>query len=135
VLKRILMHPEVLQHVVPSGGSWKRAVEALCVGMKKPRPQASTLYNKACWGMEVIRSIAEYNPASFEDDATFLPFISQVKALITTQSILQEAQGDDRKLSDVSDDYGVGGDSLADGGSPAAPSASAAPGGGGEWDF
>src|SRR5882757_3376874 len=68
--------------------------------MKNVRPKATVLYNKAKLGHDIIRSIADYNPATFEDDANFSAFISNVDAFITTQSILQEALTDDLKKGD-----------------------------------
>jgi hypothetical protein len=91
VLTKILKDPEVVAHVAPSGGSWLRVVEKLTAKMKRARPRASTLYNKALLGESIIRSIAEYTPGAFEDDETFSKFISQVDRFITTQSIVQES--------------------------------------------
>jgi len=95
VIRRILMHDEVRRQVAPTGGSWWRVVEALYMAMKNTRPKATILYNKAKLGNSIIRKIAEYNAASFENDSTFSAFISDVDAFITTQSILQEALTDD----------------------------------------
>ncbi len=100
VIQRIFMHPEILRQVVPSGGTWWRVVETLYMEMKHMRPKATVLYNKAKLGYEIIRSIADYNPATFEDDKNFSSFISNVDAFITTQSILQEALTDDLKLAE-----------------------------------
>ncbi len=91
VIKNILMHPEVTRQVVPVGGTWWRVVETLYSAMKSSRPKSTVLYNKAKLGQTILKSIAEYNPASFEDDANFSGFISNVDAFITTQSILQES--------------------------------------------
>ena len=90
VIRRIFMHPEVLRQIVPQGSTWWRVVETLYMGMKNTRPKATVLYNKAKLGHAIIRSIAEYNPSSFENDTHFSAFISHVDAFITTQSILQE---------------------------------------------
>jgi len=100
VVQRIFMNPEILRQVVPAGGTWWRVVETLYLGMKNVRPKATVLYNKAKLGHDIIRSIADYNPATFEDDANFSAFISNVDAFITTQSILQEALTDDLKKGD-----------------------------------
>jgi hypothetical protein len=100
VIQRIFMHPEVLRQVVPAGGTWWRVVETLYMGMKNVRPKATVLYNKAKLGHDIIRSIADYNPATFEDDKNFSAFISNVDAFITTQSILQESLSDDLRKSD-----------------------------------
>jgi hypothetical protein len=97
VIKRILMHPEVLKQVVPVGGTWWRVVERLYMEIKQTRPRSTALYNKAKLGHDIIAAIADYNPATFEDDATFSDFISNVDAYITTQSILQQALTDDLK--------------------------------------
>ncbi len=104
IIKRIFMHPEVLRQVVPAGGTWWRVVEVLFMDMRKPRPKATVLYNKAKLGHDIIRSVAEYDPASFEDDKSFSAFISSVDAFITTQSILQEALSDDLKKQDDDSD-------------------------------
>ena len=97
VIRRIFMHPEILRQVVPSGGTWWRVVETLSMEMTHTRPKSTVLYNKAKLGHGIIGSIADYNPATFEDDANFSAFISNVDALITTQSILQDALTDDLK--------------------------------------
>jgi hypothetical protein len=91
VIKNILMHKEVTQQVVPVGGTWWRVVETLYSAMKSSRPKSTVLYNKAKLGQTIIKSIAEYNPSTFEDDVNFSGFISNVDAFITTQSILQES--------------------------------------------
>jgi hypothetical protein len=97
VIRRIFMHRDVLRQVVPQGGTWWRAIEQLSIDMKRQRPRATVLYNKAKLGHAIIRSIADYNPTSFEDDKNFFDFISNIDAFITTQSILQEALTDELK--------------------------------------
>jgi hypothetical protein len=105
VVRRIFMHPEILRQVVPAGGTWWRVVETLYMHMKKSRPKATVLYNKAKLGHEIIRAISEYNPSTFEEDSKFSAFISTVDAFITTQSILQDALVDDlKKMEDDDDD-------------------------------
>ncbi len=78
------------------------------------RPRSTAIYNKAKLGHDIIQAVADYDPATFEDDATFSAFISDVDAFITTQSILQDALTDELKKR------GLGG--ARDGG-PAAPGA------------
>jgi hypothetical protein len=59
-------------------------------------------------GQTILKSIAEYNPSSFEDDASFSGFISNVDAFITTQSILQESlphELRDERKKKQDDDY------------------------------
>jgi hypothetical protein len=90
-IRRILMHPEVLKQVVPVGGTWWRAVEKLSQEFKHTKPRSTALYNKAKLGHDIIASIAAYNPSTFEDDASFGDFMSNVDAYVTTQSILQQA--------------------------------------------
>lgn len=104
VVRRIFMHREVLRQVVPAGATWWRVVETLYMGMKNVRPKATVLYNKAKLGHDIIRSIADYNPTTFEDDRNFSAFISNVDAFITTQSILQDALRDDLKNADDEDE-------------------------------
>lgn len=94
-IRRILMHPEVLKQVVPVGGTWWRAVEKLSQEFKHMKPRSTALYNKAKLGHDIIASIADYNPSTFEDDASFGDFMSNVDAYITTQSILQQSLKDD----------------------------------------
>ncbi len=138
VLSRILKHPEVIQHVVPSGGTWQRVVETLSSGMKRTRPRATTLYNKGRLGEGIIRSIAEYTPSSFEDDQGFSAFISQVDAFITTQSILQDSLAS--AIADADADAEEGPDAEADeypeeGTGPIPPSRNNGAGAVDEWDF
>lgn len=109
VIRRIFMHSEILRQIVPQGGTWWRVVEKLYMDMKNMRPKATVLYNKAKLGNEIIRSIADYNPASFEDDKNFSSFISSVDAFITTQSILQEALTDDLKKGEEEEEVGQNG--------------------------
>lgn len=97
VIKRILMHPEVLNQVVPVGGTWWRAVEKLSQDYKHFKPRSIAIYNKAKLGHDIIASIADYNPSTFEDDTNFGDFMSNVDAYITTQSILQQALRDQLK--------------------------------------
>jgi hypothetical protein len=97
VIRRIFMHREVLRQMVPVGGTWWRVVEKLYAECKHARPKATVLHNKAKLGHDIIRAIAEYDPATFEQDETFSAFISNVDAFITTQSILQEALTDSLK--------------------------------------
>lgn len=105
VIQRIFMHREILRQVVPSGGTWWKVVEAVYMDMKNARPKATVLYNKAKIGHDVIRSVADYNPSTFENDKVFSAFISNVDAFITTQSILQDALTDDlRKTDEVEDE-------------------------------
>jgi hypothetical protein len=97
VIRRIFMHPEVLRQIVPQGGTWWRVVEKLYMELKHSRPKSTVIYSKAKLGNKIIRAIAEYNPATFEDETEFSSFISDVDAFITTQSILQEALTDSLK--------------------------------------
>ena len=141
VIQRIFMHPEILRQVVPAGGTWWRVVEALCLDMNKSRPRATVSYNKAKLGHDIIRSIADYDPTAFEDDAAFSKFISLVDAFITTQSILQDALTDDLKKAQEDRDQPVPERSVKPAlSAPPEPSnAPAATGTGtaanGEWDF
>lgn len=101
VIKRIFMHKEVMGQIVPAGGTWWRVVETLYLGMRNERPRATILYNKARLGCDIIRRIAEYNTASFEDNVKFSAFISDVEAYITTQSIIQQDAGGDADAADT----------------------------------
>jgi hypothetical protein len=100
IIQRILMHDEVVRQIVPQGGTWWRVVETLYIGMKNVRPRSTVLYNKAKLGDSILRSIAAYNPSTFENDGPFASFISDVEAFITTQSILQESLTEDLKHGD-----------------------------------
>jgi hypothetical protein len=91
IIRNILMHPEVTRQVVPVGGTWWRVVETLYAAMKGSRPKSTSVYNKAKLGQTILKAIAEYNPSTFENDANFSGFISNVDAFITTQSIIQES--------------------------------------------
>jgi hypothetical protein len=116
VVKRILGHPEVRKHLVPSGGSWWKVVEKLQAGQGR-RTRASVVHNKARIGYSLIRAIAEYTPSRFEEDDPFAEFISNVEAFITTQSILQEeASGDTREgtADEVGHDQSGYGDDRGD---------------------
>jgi hypothetical protein len=146
VIRRILMADEIVRQIVPAGGTWWRVVETLYMEMKKLRPKSTVIYNKAKLGHDIIESIADYNPATFEDDAQFSAFISSVDAFITTQSILQDALTDDlkRQQEDSSEDQPAASPSMplpqnmTPALQPAAVGAAAGAGGSGssdEWDF
>ncbi len=100
VVQRILMHSEVIRQIQPTGGTWWRVAEKLKREMDNRVLKATVEYNKAKLGHDIINSIADYNPASFEDDQTFSDFISNVDAFITTQSILQDTLIDQLKAGD-----------------------------------
>jgi hypothetical protein len=101
VIKRILNHEEVRRHLVPAGGSWWKVVEKLQAGQGR-RGRASVTHNKARIGYSLLRAVAEYTPARFEEDEVFSNFISNVDAFITTQSILQEeARSTDEEHGDA----------------------------------
>ncbi len=100
IIKRILNHPEVVQQLVPAGGTWWKVVELLYEGMKQQRPKTTILYNKAKLGFEIFNSIANYSPATFEDDKNFSDFISNVDAYIITQAQLQASDDDDENDKD-----------------------------------
>lgn len=134
------MHPEILRQVVPQGGTWWRVVEALYMGMNRTRPRSTVIYNKAKLGHDIIRSIADYDPSTFEDDKNFSAFISNVDAFITTQSILQEALVDDLKKTDAEESPAHNGYHTNGNGSPMpdVPAMAAASGPtaqADEWDF
>lgn len=137
VVKRILMHPRVIQ-IVPTTTTWWQVVESIQQEMGHPRPKGTVIYNKAKLGYDIIRAIADYTPQAFEDDGTFSQFISTVDAFITTQSILQDALTDDLK-KDQEDNSGRNGASQNGMYPPAAmpmPSAGApASERHDEWDF
>ena len=147
VIRRIFMHPEVLRQIVPQGGTWWRVVETLYMGLRHSRPKSTVIYSKAKLGNKIIRAIAEYNPATFEDETEFSSFISDVDAFITTQSILQEALTDALKKDEEEDEdeesTGSNGYYTNGNGYPKAmPSLGTAPGAepaaaaaGDEWDF
>src|SRR5262249_49530185 len=146
VIRRIFMHPEVLRQIVPQGGTWWRVVETLYMGLKHSRPKSTVIYSKAKLGNKIIRAIAEYNPTTFEDDAQFSSFISDVDAYITTKSILQDVLTEALKKTDEDADEtpgAYGGYQINGNGyqkpapempAPAAPAA-APKAGGDEWDF
>lgn len=135
VIQRIFMHPEILRQVVPAGGTWWRVVETLYMGMKNVRPKATVLYNKAKLGHDIIRSIANYNPATFEDDKNFAAFISNVDAFITTQSILQESLSDDLREIDDEEDAEQNGSGSNYSGQVNASAGNGSKNGQDEWDF
>ncbi|MHB8689634.1 MAG: hypothetical protein ACYDHH_00170 [Solirubrobacteraceae bacterium] len=116
-IRRILMHPEVLKQIVPVGGTWWRVVERLYMELKHARPRSTALYQKARLGHDIIQAIANYNPATFEDDTNFSGFISNVDAYITTQSILQQALTDDLKRGQEDTYHGGTGQPPGAGGS------------------
>lgn len=95
VVRRIFMNSEVMSKVAPGAGSWSRVVENLYMEMKRTRPKAAVLFNKAKLGHLIIQSIAGYTSDTFENEAEFSDFIGSVDAFITTQSILQQSLSDE----------------------------------------
>jgi hypothetical protein len=134
VIKKIFQHPDVVKQVAPIGGTWWRVVERLLSEMSGSRPRATVLYNKAKYGYDIIRSIAEYNPATFENDADFSAFISSVDAFITTQSILQHALEDALK-GEEGDEEARNGRAMPAPVGVAAPPGSNGHGPSDDWDF
>jgi len=93
VLTRFMRNPAVARQILPAGGSWKRIIDKLNAERpkdpkKRPPRAAALLYAKARQGMAIIEAIAEYEPATFEDDRSFSSFISLVDGYITTESKL-----------------------------------------------
>ncbi len=90
IVHKIFEHPEVIRQIVPANGTWWRVVETLYANMKQRRLNATVVYNRAKLSHSILSKIATYNPATFEHDSEFSAFISDINALISTQSILQE---------------------------------------------
>ncbi len=135
VIRKILMHPEIINQVAGrSGATWWRVVEILYMGMKNERPKATVIYNKATKGHDIIRAIAEYDPAVFTQSQQLSEFIGKVEGFIITQSILQEALTHDLKKTNS-------GDAEADKGAAQAPAPAEEDSGsdnassGNQWDF
>lgn len=91
VVNKILTHPEIMTQVVPIGGNWWRVVETLYAGLKSSKPNALAENNKANYGQQIIKAIAEYVKSTFEQDGPYSSFVSLVDAYISTESILQKA--------------------------------------------
>jgi hypothetical protein len=94
VIRRVFMHDEVTRQIVPAGATWWRVVETLYLAMRNTRPRSTVLYNKAKLGYDILKDVADYDPATFENDDVFFEFVSNVQAFITTQSILQQDEED-----------------------------------------
>ncbi|WP_339071570.1 hypothetical protein [Chitinophaga sp. 180180018-3] len=137
VIKRILSHPEIVKQLVPAGGNWWKVVELLYEGMKHQRPKTTILYNKAKLGYAILNSIADYNPATFEDDTRYSTFISNVDAFIISQAQLQNRDDDDDSKDDT-DQKRIKGrdkDHDTDKDDDKVPEKTTAPAGKDEWDF
>ena len=143
VLDRILRHPQVIEQVVPEGGSWKRAVDKLNMERRARRANATTLYNKANQGRQIIEAIARYTAGDFDDFAKLSAFIGKVDGFITTSSILQkerkramkkveltEEEHDEGMEEEMPEEERMGMERMAQ---PAMPEKVAA--GTDEWDF
>jgi hypothetical protein len=104
VLDRILRREEVLDQIVPEGGSWKRAVDKLNMERRARRANATTLYNKANQGRQILEAIAHYAPGDFDDFAKLSAFIGKVDAFITTSSILQKEKKRAMKKVELTDE-------------------------------
>ena len=137
VLDRVLKHPEVILQIVPEGGTWKRAMDKLNVERKARRPNATTLYNKAKLGKEIIEAIAHYASGDFDDFTKLSAFISKVDAFITTSSILQKERKRGSRKVELADDEehpdspdGMPEERTAEAAAPAKVAA-----GRDEWDF
>jgi hypothetical protein len=108
-------------------------VEALYASMKQKRLNATVVYNKAKLSHSILSKIATYNPASFEQDTEFSAFISDVNALISTQSIIQENSKKDKTGYQIEENKGSNEDDY----SPVDSARSNTPAktGNDEWDF
>jgi hypothetical protein len=104
VLDRILRQKQVIEQVVPEGGSWKRAVDKLNMERRARRANATTLYNKANQGRQIIEAIARYTGGDFDDFAKLSAFIGKVDAFITTSSILQKERKRAMKKVELTDE-------------------------------
>ncbi|MEV4900149.1 hypothetical protein AB0K08_02265 [Citricoccus sp. NPDC055426] len=107
VVTRILNHPEVRRHLVPTGGSWLKLVEKMAAARGR-RTKATILNNKARIGHALLTSVAEYSAAAFEQDEPFSRFISNVDAFITTSSIVEEFDVDPATPGGPGGGYGGG---------------------------
>ena len=139
VIRRIFMHDEVMRKVVPSGYTWWRVVETLIFEMTGKRPKSTVIYNKAKGGNDIIRAVAEYDPARFAQDRQFADFIGNVERFITTQSILQDALTDDLVRAGANGEP-AGSDNAANGSSNTPVSSTAPQAASGtavdqEWNF
>ena len=81
-------------------------METLYLAMSNTRPRSTVLYNKAKLGFEILQDVANYDPATFENDDVFFDFVSNVQAFITTQSILQQDQDDAGDMAPAGGDGG-----------------------------
>ena len=136
VIRRIFMHKEVMNQVVPSGGSWWRVVENLYASMRSKRMKTTVINSKAENGHAIIKAIADYNLSTFQNENYFSSFITLVDTFITTQSILQESLTDQVKKLDAGDNGFEDGhhDEMKPKKLVSAPAPVAA-GGSDEWDF
>ena len=143
VIGRIFQHPEIIRQVAPQERTWWKVVEKLYMEMRHRRPKVTVLNNKAKLGYDIIKSIAQYTPSTFDDINVFKAFLSTVEGFITTQSILQEALIDDLKKDDVEDEDMEKDDveraemrHNGNGYHPQVPQTAGAPGAGADdWDF
>lgn len=141
VMERILKHPDVINHVVPEGGTWKQVVDRLNAERRQMPGKASTLYNKADVGKRILERIADYTPDKFQRDEVFSEFISLVDAFITTQSILLRPHlsalddGRDEERGQTGEVRGVPSLQAPEYGRSGTPAEAAPAGAPDEWDF
>jgi|GEM_PF-1336442 len=141
IREKIFSHPEVLKQLVPAGGSWWKVVELLFTEMKRSKPETRRLSNKAKFGNAIIMSIAAYDPGTFEDNAAFSRFMSNIDALILTQAKgPREVEETDFDGDRASEDYDQNSNGNPYNNGYGGPGAQYQPAGAGsdgneEWDF
>jgi hypothetical protein len=131
------MHPEIVQHIVPEGGTWKRVVDRLNMERRYRPGTAATVYNKAKQGRDIINEIANYRPGDFASQSRLSAFIGAVDSFITTQSILQRGTRTDshKESTDVEDIRDEPRPALTARRDSQAREPEKATAGGDEWDF
>ncbi|MCC6411171.1 MAG: hypothetical protein IT270_05910 [Saprospiraceae bacterium] len=103
VMKEILQNPEITQRLARDGSNsvWKVVEHELAYMRQGSAPNVKALYDKARYGDAIIRAIANYSPALFEQ--TFPDFISLVEAYIIADSKL--AMMTDERESFIPDEF------------------------------
>lgn len=94
VMKEILQNPEITLRLAPDGSNsvWKVVEHELANMRRGSAPNVKAMYDKARYGDAIIRAVANYSPAQF--DNTFSDFLGLVEAYIIANSKLETMQAE-----------------------------------------
>jgi hypothetical protein len=131
IVFKIFSHPEIIRQISPTIPTWKGVVETLYASFKRKNVDANLVYEKAELCNSIIREIADYNPAVFEEEDNFLNFCSKVIQLDENSNSIEEFL---EELDEVTDKHAYNGNGSTNGSAKQQPK-NGEPVATDEWDF